>query len=158
MAEKALSNFTPVVTDRERGSVGLALREAVGFGVIFVLLGWQDAGLDLLRLGPQRWLGVGLALVGGYLLVTGLSAPQQKPLAAWLGGKVPAPQPAAEGAAVMDDPTDLPMIPGVLRALLALVGLIVLAGAFMLVFSMSIGLLRNPVQPYVPSIYDLLAE
>ncbi len=158
VAEKALSNFTPVVTDRERGSVGLALREAVGFGVIFVLLGWQDAGLDLLRLGPQRWLGVGLALVGGYLLVTGLSAPQQKPLAAWLGGKVPAPQPAAEGAAVMDDPTDLPMIPGVLRALLALVGLIVLAGAFMLVFSMSIGLLRNPVQPYVPSIYDLLAE
>lgn len=159
VAEKALSNFTPVLSDRERGSIGLALREALGFGVIFVLLGWQDAGLDLLRLGPQRWLGVGLSILGGYLLVTGLSAPQQKPLAAWLGGKVPAPQPpSANGEAIIGEPTALPIIPGVLRAMLALVGLIVLAGAFMLVFSMSIGLLRNPVQPYVPSIYDLLSE
>lgn len=158
-AEKALSNFTPVVTDRERGSFWLALREAVGFGVIFVLLGWQDAGLDLLRLGSQRWLGVGLSLIGGYLLVTGLSAPQQQPLAAWLGGKVPAPKPAAaDDGSVQDEPTALPIIPGFLRAALALVGLIVLAGAFMLVFNTSIALLRHPVQPSVPSIYDLLGE
>ena len=46
-AEKALSVFTPVMTDRERGSFTLALREAFGFGAVFLLLGWQDAGLNL---------------------------------------------------------------------------------------------------------------
>jgi hypothetical protein len=151
-----LSNFTPVITDRERGSVGLAVREAVGFGVIFVLLGWQDAGLDLMRLGAQRWVGVGLSILGGYLLVTGLSSPQQKPLASWLGGKVPPPEKVTddENAA----PTSLPILPGVLRAGFALVGGAVLVGAFLLVFSTSIGLLRHPTPPFVPSIFDLVSE
>ncbi len=109
-AEKVLSNFTPVITDRERGSVLLAFREALGFGAVFLLMGWQDAGLNLLNLGAQRWLGVGLSIVGGYLLVTALSAPQQKPLAEWLGGHVPdlpppaPPKPAYEQAEADPDP------------------------------------------------------
>jgi len=73
-ADKALRNFTPIITDRERGSIGLAAREAVGFGIVFVLMGWQDAGLNLLRMGASRWLGVLLSMLGGYLLVTALLA------------------------------------------------------------------------------------
>ncbi len=45
-----------------------------------------------------------------------------------------------------------------MRALFAVAGLIVLLGAFALVFSMSIQLLQHPVQPYIPSIYDLITE
>ncbi len=171
IAEKALSGSIPVVTDRERGSVVLALREALGFGVVYLLMGWQDAGLNLLNLGASRWLGVGLSVVGGYLLVTALSAPQQKPLAAWLGGRVPAtpPQPSPQPEPIMldyepvaqgaiEEPTHLPIIPVGLRAAFVLVGIIVLIGAFLLVFSVSIQLLRNPVAPYVPPIETLLTE
>ena len=84
IAAKSIRDFPPVMTDRERGSLPLALREAFGFGAAFLLLGWQDAGLNLARMGAQRWIGVGLSVFGGYLLVTALSAPQQKPLAALL--------------------------------------------------------------------------
>lgn len=169
-AEKAMHSFTPVITDRERGSFLLALREAVGFGAVYLLLGWQDAGLNLLNMGAQRWLGVGLSVIGGYLLVTALSSPQQKPLAAWLGGKVPNPPPAlppppdsirldaeptASGA--VQEPTHIPIILPGMRALFAIVGIVVLVGAFILVFSMSIQLLRQPVQPFVPNVEDLIA-
>jgi tetratricopeptide (TPR) repeat protein len=169
-AEKALKNFTPTITDKERGSIGLAFREALGFGVVFVLLGWQDAGLDLLRMGASRWLGVGLSILGGYLLVTALSAPQQKPLASWFGGKVPKPPPEAPKpkpgyedpkpeSGPIQEPTSLPSIPPSLRALFAVAGLVILGAAFMLIFSMSIPLLRSPVTPdYMPSIYDLISE
>ncbi len=77
------------MTDRERGSILLALREALGFGALFLLLGWQDAGLNLANMGASRWIGVGLAILGGYFVVTALSSPQQQPLAGWLGGDVP---------------------------------------------------------------------
>jgi tetratricopeptide (TPR) repeat protein len=169
-AAKQRENFTPTITDRERGSIGLALREAVGFGVVFLLLGWQDAGLDLLRMGSARWIGVGLSIFGGYLLVTALSAPQQKPLGSWFGGKVPEPpppdpdpKPAYEEpkheAGPIQEPTSLPIIPTSLRALFAIAGLVILGLAFMLVFSASIALLSQPVRPNdIPSIYDLIAE
>ena len=44
------------------------------------------------------------------------------------------------------------------RVLFALAGMIVLIGAFALVFSLSIQLLQHPVEPYLPSIYDLINE
>lgn len=169
-AEKALRSYTPVMTDRERGSFLLALREALGFGAVYLLLGWQDAGLNLLNMGGQRWLGVGLSIIGGYLLVTALSSPQQKPLAGWLGGIIPdLPTPAPQTQPIMLDaeptasgpvqePTHIPIMPSGLRALFALVGMVVLVGAFILVFSMSIQLLRQPVQPFVPNVEDLIAE
>ncbi len=169
-AEKALRDFTPVMTDRERGSTPLALREAVGFGALFLLLGWQDAGLNLLHMGASRWLGVGLSILGGYLVVTALSSPQQQPLAAWLGGHVPEnpPPPPQKRPAlyeetplpsgVIQEPTSLPILPAPVRALFALAGTILLIGAFALVFSMSIQLIQHPVEPFLPSIYDLITE
>lgn len=168
--EKILRNFTPVMTDRERGSFALAAREALGVGAFFLLLGWQDAGLNLLNLGMMRWLGVALSILGGYLVVTAFSSPQQQPLAKWLGGHVPEnppPPPPKEqvlyqeevpASGVVQDPTYIPIIPPSLRALIAVGGVVVLAGAFILVFSMSIHLLGSPVQPYIPSVYDIVTE
>ncbi len=171
-ADKVLSNFTPVITDRERGSVLLAFREAVGFGAVYLLMGWQDAGLNLLRMGSQRWLGVLLSIAGGYLLVTALSAPQQKPLAGWLGGRVPKtpePPPTLKKRAeyeeadptpsgAIQEPTYLPILPMALRFVFAVVGIIVLIGAFMLVFNVSIQLLQHPVTPTIPRAIDLFSE
>jgi tetratricopeptide (TPR) repeat protein len=167
MADKAMSSFVPVITDRERGSVGLALREALGFSALFLFMGWQDAGLNLLLMGPMRWLGVVLAFGGGYLVITATSSAQQKPLAAWLGGKVPPPAPPKPERrdSLYDDeilppgpiqePTELPIIPAVLRIAFGVVGLVILAGAFVLVFSTALQLLRNPVPPYIPSLREL---
>lgn len=166
MADKALRDFTPVITDRERGSIGLALREALGFGVLYLLMGWQDAGLNLARMGSMRWLGVGLACAGGYLLVTATASPQQKPLAQWLGGKVPPSKPEPKkkpGAYEEESPlrgpiqeeTALPIIPLVLRLVFLIAGLLILAWAFTLVFSVALNLLRNPVPPDIPSLREI---
>lgn len=163
-ADQALVNYTPVITDRERGSMWLAVREALGFGVAYLFLGWQDAGLNLLHMGALRWFGMLLSIIGGYLLVTAVSSPQQQPLAAWFGGRVPdnpppKPRPVGFDAptnGLISDPTAIPILPEGLRIAFALVGGLVLIGAFVLVFSLSIQLLQHPVQPYIPSVYDLL--
>jgi tetratricopeptide (TPR) repeat protein len=168
-ASKASRDVIPVITDHERGSLALALREALGFSVVFLLMGWQDAGLNLLRMGANRWFGVVLAFVGGYLVITATSSAQQKPLAAWLGGKVPPPTPkpdkkpsAYEEEALppgpIQEPTDLPIIPAVLRFVFLAVGLAILIGAFILVFSTALALLRNPVPPEIPSMQELFEE
>ena len=97
-------------------------------------------------MGVQRWAGVVLSILGGYLVVTALSSPQQKPLAAWLGGQVPeAPpppaqeKPAYEEAPMMvgavQEPTHIPIIPASVRALFGIAGAVVLIGAFMLVMT-----------------------
>lgn len=163
-ADRKLRDSAPVLTDRERGSLALTLREAAGFGLVFVLLAWQDAGLNLLNIGQTRWIGAALALVGGYLLVSATSSPQQRPLARWLGGSVPllaaAPKPKdddASGLGLVEAPTALPTIPPVWRAGMGLAGLAVLAIAFYLVFSASLRLLLNPTAPTdLPNIADLL--
>lgn len=147
LADTKLGQFKPTLSDRERGSTLLALREAVGIGVFFLLLGWQDAGLDLLHLGTPRWAGVGLGLLGGYLLVTATSSPQQQPLARWLGGQAPA----------NPDVSALPVLPLAARLLFGVGGLALLALAFYLVFATAIGLLTNPTPPafYIPSINEI---
>jgi tetratricopeptide (TPR) repeat protein len=163
LADKALEGYVPILTDRERGSMALAARESIGFGVVYLLMAWQDAGLNLLALGGTRWLGVALSMIGGYLVVTATSSPQQQPLAAWLGGTVPPPpaKPTAKddlrvmGGAVQDA-TALPVIPDALRAFLLAVGLFLLLGAFLMVFSSAIQLLRAPVEPYIPLIEELM--
>ena len=158
-ADKKLADFAPVLTDRERGSALLAGREALGFGLIFLFLAWQDAGLDLLQLGGLRWLGVLLSIVGGYLLVTATSSPQQKPVARWLGGYVPdfsGRNKDAKKGLIIDD-TQLPIIPPAMRLTLGVMGTALLAVAVALTFSTALHLLTNPVWPEgLPTFEDLI--
>jgi tetratricopeptide (TPR) repeat protein len=166
VADTKLDKFVPHMTDKERGSSLLAVREAFGVGFLYLLMGWQDAGLNLLNLGLPRLGGIILSIIGGYLLVTGTSSPQQKPLATWLGGRVPEKRPPEkkdafeEATGEPEDITEIPIIPNAVRVTMALVGIALLIGAFALVFSMSIGLFRNPTPPsfYVPTLEELLRE
>ena len=157
-ADKKLAEFVPVLTDHERGSLVLAWREALGFGLIFVFMGWQDAGLDLLRLGPARWAGVALGLIGGYLVITATSSPQQQPIARWFGGQVPSDETdrsAADG--IIEEPTQLLIIPPAIRLALGIVGGVLLLVAVWLVFNTALQLLFNPVAPVdIPPIEQLL--
>lgn len=151
-ADQKLLQFAPSLTDKERGSTLLALREALGIGVVFLLMAWQDAGLNLLRLGVNRWVGVLIGIVGGYLAITATSSPAQQPLARWLGGVVPEPpdRPANdfEAATLLPEHiTQLPAITLPLRLFLGAAGLALLGLAFWLVFSTAIGLLNNPNPP-----------
>ncbi len=164
-ADEQLSVYLPQLTDKERGSVWMALREAVGFGSVYLLMGWQDAGLDLLRLGPGRIAGVLLSVLGGYLLVTAASSPQQQPIATWLGGSVPE-KPKRDDVdfeATLAEPelaTAIPMIPVAARVLLGVVGAVLLILAFRMVFGTALGLISNPnpIEFYIPTLDDLLSR
>ncbi len=154
--DKKLGSYVPVLTDRERGSVWLAVREAVGIAGLYVLLGWQDARLDLLALGPRRWLGVLVSLLGGYLVVTATSSPQQRPLAGWLGGAVPPPRNPADGPALpapgraLEEPTALPMLPSSVRYGLGVAGVVLLGLAGALVLYYTLGWVGDNRPPYLP--------
>ncbi|MFN8371517.1 MAG: tetratricopeptide repeat protein [Anaerolineae bacterium] len=155
-ADKKMKNYVPIMTDKERGSLMMAWREAFGFGAAALLLAFQDAGLNLLRLGVGRWAGVGLAVFGGYLLVTATSSPQQQGLAKLFGGHVPSSgYDGEEHGGVIQQETVLPIIPTPVRAVLGLVGGLMLVGAFALVFGTALGLLLHPVAPDVPSFCDV---
>lgn len=160
-ADKKLLEYIPTLSDRERGSVALALREAAGIALIFIVLAWHDAGLNLLNLGQERWIGVLLAFVGGYLLITATSSPQQKPLAAWLGGTVPGKVENSDENEDADTPiieeSELPIISDGLRFVIGLGGAALLASAFILVFGTAINLLLNPIPPTdIPPLDKLL--
>lgn len=161
-ADKKLLQHAPLLSDRERGSMLLAWREAAGFAVIFIILGWQDAGLDLMNLGLERWLGVLLSLVGGYLLITATSSPQQKPLAAWLGGQIMEKRKRDEddlpGLNDDEEESALPLLPAAARLALGAAGAALLVVAFTLVFSSALNLIANPVAPIdIPTIDELMA-
>ncbi|MBI1277367.1 MAG: hypothetical protein GC179_04500 [Anaerolineaceae bacterium] len=171
LADKKLTEFMPHMSDKERGSIGLAVREALGVGFLYLLMGFQDAGLNLALLGPSRIGGIVMSILGAYLLVTATSSPQQKPIASWFGGSVPvkAPKPKAEAEkedvvkAIMGEPeeeaTHLPIIPTAVRVVIGIAGAVLLAAAFVLVFSTAIGLLRNgSPQFYVPTIQDMIKD
>jgi len=158
------------MTDKERGSVWLAVREALGVGFLYLLMGFQDAGLNLMQLGTSRIAGIVMSIVGGYLLITATSSPQQKRLASWLGGSVPVkepkPKPATEKEDVVktimgepeEEATQLPIIPTAVRVVIGVAGVVLLVAAFVLVFGAAIALLRNgsPAIPNIPTIDDLL--
>lgn len=163
LAEGKLDAFAPTVTDRERGSVLLAVREAVGIGVFVLVLGWLDSGLNLLQMGLAHWIGVVLGLVGGYLVVTATSSPQQKPLASLLGGELPAPEEPEKdefGNPIIKEVSQLPIMSPAVRSILGLVGVVVVGVAFYMVFSRTIQLLGNPNPPqyYVPTYNEFLAQ
>lgn len=151
-AEKRLRESTPVLTDKERGSVIIALREVFGIGLLFLMLAWMDADIDLLKVSLSQWMGVILAFGGGYLLVTATSSPQQTPIAERLGGEIPEQdgkklviRKGESGA--LEEATALPIIPVYLRYVLGIAGGVLLFTAFFLVFGDSIAMLLNPVEP-----------
>jgi tetratricopeptide (TPR) repeat protein len=158
-ADKRLLNFAPVITDRERGSSLQAWREVLGIGLFFLLLAWQDAGLNLLALGLNRWLGLLLSVVGGYLLVTATSSPQQ-PIARLLGGVVPDSSDRNTDAdkGIIEEETELPIIPPTMRFLMGIIGAALLLVALALVFGTAISLLLNPVvPPDIPTLEEMLS-
>jgi tetratricopeptide (TPR) repeat protein len=151
-ADKRLSHFTPVLTDRERGSFLLALREAFGFGLFFLLLVWQDAGLDLAKATSQNWIGLALGVAGGYLLVTATSSPRQTLLARLLGGLPPEDMhativPRAGKGGALEETSTLPIIPEVVRWGLGVLGAALLIIAIWFTFEQAIRLLLDPVRP-----------
>ena len=156
-ADKRLARAVPVITDRERSSVVLALRETIGIMMFYLIMAWQDAGLNLLELGLRRWVGVLLGFIGGYLLITATSSPQQDPIASWLGGDLPdgpgklkIDVPHSKPGQAKQDPTGLPIIDADARYALGFVGVVVLMLAFWLVFYRSIGLVIDYPPPYMP--------
>jgi tetratricopeptide (TPR) repeat protein len=155
-ADKRLARAVPVITDRERGSVWLAMRETLGFVIFGLVLAWQDAGLNLMDMGLRRWVGVVLGFVGGYLLITATSSPQQDPIASWLGGDLPEnlkhkrDEFLARPGQAKQDPTELPIISEDARYVLGFVGVLVLALAFALVFHRSLGIVIDNPPPYMP--------
>lgn len=163
-ADARLQAFAPMLKDNERGSIALALREALGFGVVYLLMAWQDAGLNLAQLGTGRWAGVGLSVLGGYLLVTATSSPQQQPLARWLGGVVPEPEEHdTQFDAAVAGPSYITQIPAItlpVRAAFGLAGLLLLVLAFSLVFNVALGLLNNPNPApfYLPTFEEVFGE
>ncbi len=161
-ADKRLGDFAPVLTDKERGNVLLAWREAVGFAIFFFLLAWQDVGLDLGNMTPERWLGIVFGLVGGYLLVTATSSPQQRGLAKLLGGKIPdAPYKGASiierGTGAIQEVTQIPIIAMPLRVGFGVAGVVILGIGAWLVFNTAIDLLFfNPVEPDLSQLWELM--
>ncbi len=163
LADERLLTYMPTLTDKERGSIPLAIREAFGFGAVYLFMAWQDAGLDLLRLGVSRSAGVGLAVLGGYLMITATSSPQQQPLARWFGGQIPPPpeQPDDDFEAASAEPvalSQIPILPVGARAVLGLIGAALLIGAFVLVFSTALNLLANPQPATVPTWEEVFGE
>ncbi len=132
-ADDQLHRFGPVLMDRERGSVWLALREVIGISAVYFLLAWQDAGLNMFAMGPAHWIGLGMSIIGGYLLVTATSSPQQQPIARWLGGTIQHPQPGqnASGINLSHRASQLPILSPSMRWVLGFFGaLILLIGAW----------------------------
>jgi len=180
-ADKRLSQAIPVLSDNERGSAWLAGREVLGVFTLYFLLAFMDAGLNVANLGPTRWMGLILSLVGSYLLVTATSSPQQKPLASILGGRLPANNPktpqrrmnifaefvASLGipleseslyAGPIHEPTRLPIIPEWIRWVFGIAGGLMLFFAFYLVMTTSIGLLGLPEIYLDPMFYELMSD
>jgi tetratricopeptide (TPR) repeat protein len=156
-ADKKMKDYVPVMTDKERGSWFMAWREAFGFGAAFLMLAFQDAGLNLLRLGLGRWVGVGIGILGGYLLVTATSSPQQRKLAKLLGGQVPENgYDDEEHGGVIEKETQLPIIPVAARIVLGLIGSILIVGAFALVFSTAIRLVMDQTRPTLPEFCEAI--
>jgi tetratricopeptide (TPR) repeat protein len=163
LADERLLTYMPTLTDKERGSIPLAIREAFGFGTVYLFMAWQDAGLDLLRLGVSRSAGVALAVLGGYLLITATSSPQQKPLARWFGGQLPPTpeQPDNDFEAASSEPvsiSQIPILPVGARAGLGLIGAALLIVAFTLVFSTALNLFANPQPATVPTWEEVFGE
>lgn len=128
-AEAALQHEIPIISEREQRSFLLAFREAVAVSLLFLVLGFQDAGLNFSQMGRSRWLGVGLSLLGAYLLVMATSGSHQQPFGRWLGNQ------SGEG--------ESPEIVLEARAVIGLMGGVLLMVAFKLVLPVALSLLAD---------------
>ena len=175
-ADKRLSQAVPILTDRERGSIMLAGREALGVLLLFFLLAFQDSGLDLGAMGATRWMGVLLSAMGSYLLLPATSSPQQAPIAKILGGHLPKERPQRQlnplasllaGLGLefdeesfyvgpIHEPSQLPIIPAWIRLVFALAGGLMLILAFYLVLPTALGLLGLPELYLDPEFYSVI--
>lgn len=178
-ADKRLSQAVPIMTDRERGSTWLAWREVWGLFLLFFLLAFQDSGLNFLAMGANRWMGILLSLVGGYLLITATSSPQQTPLAKILGGRLSKDNPKSpqrklnpfasmltelgieldEGnfyVGPIHEPSQLPIIPAWIRFVFGVSGCLMLIFAFYLVLPTALGLLGLPELYLDPEFYSVI--
>ncbi len=154
-ADKRLSAFPPVLTDRERGSTLLASREVLGIVFFYLLLAWQDVGLDLAKIDAVHILGILVSGIGGYLLITATSSPQQSPLARLLGGTFLEDHRKGivfEKHGALQEATQLPIISDSTRMVLGVIGAAVLLLAFAMTFGTAIDLLINPITPPDPFI------
>jgi tetratricopeptide (TPR) repeat protein len=84
-AEEVLLEVKPHIPRYIQVSMRFALREVLGIFILFVLLALLDGGMRLDGLGAPGLIGVGLSVIGGYLLVTATSSPAQRIFARWLG-------------------------------------------------------------------------
>jgi len=180
-ADKRLSQAVPIMSDQERGSAAFAWREVFGIFILFFLFAFQDAGLNVLDMGANRWMGVILSLVGSYLLVTATSSPQQQPLARILGGRLPENNPktperrmnpfaellASLGMQIdpenfhvgpIHEPSRLPVIPEWIRWVFGITGALMLVFAFYLVLTTAIGLLGLQELYLDPIYYEAMGE
>lgn len=178
-ADKRLAQSVPVLTDNERGSTWLAWREVFGLTLLFFLFAFQDAGLNFATMGAGRWMGVLLSMVGGYLVITATSSPQQVPLAKILGGRLPTNNPKVPERKVspfasflesmgievdeeshyvgpIQEPSRLPVIPDWIRIVFGLSGAMMLVFAFYLVLPQAIGLLNLPEIYLDPEFYEVI--
>jgi hypothetical protein len=93
-----------------------------------------------------------LSLIGGYFVITATSSPQQRPLARWLGGKIPDAGESGGGSGEqIHETSEIPIIGTEIRIIIGIIGGVMLAAAFWLVFNTAIQLLFDPVP-----VYDLL--
>jgi tetratricopeptide (TPR) repeat protein len=145
-ADDLLLEYVPTLTYQERSSVWLAFREALGIGALYLMMAWQDAGLDLLHLGGGRWAGIALAVIGGYLIVTATSSPDNR-LARLL---MPPDKRKTSNAIVQLDGTSSPpeselppyepVLASEIRVTLGLAGGVALVIAFVFVFQRALEL------------------
>lgn len=162
-ASEKVDVYAPTLSDHERGSMLLAVREAFGLGLFIFLLAWLDSGLNFAQMGAARLGGVVLGFLGSYLLITATSSPQQQPLAKILGGQIPEPEEAEKdefGHKIIKEVSKLPVISPGIRAFLGLVGLLIVGFSVYLVFSRTIQLLGNPNPPpfYIPTFDEWYAQ
>jgi tetratricopeptide (TPR) repeat protein len=146
-AEKRLHHYVPQLSEQERQNIWLAIREAAAFGLFFWLLAIQDAGLKAINIGVLRWLGIILSFIGGYLLISATSSPSQAFLLKYFTTHSDKTPPNQQG--ILSDTS---------RQIIGTVAGVILIVAFGLVFSRSIGLLLDPVEPDLSELERLIFE
>lgn len=180
-ADKRLSQAVPIMTDHERSSIWLAWREVWGVFLLFFLLAFQDSGLNFVNMGANRWMGVLLSLIGGYLVITATSSPQQTPLAKILGGRLPEDNPKSPirklnpfasiwtliGIEINEEsyyvgpihePSKLPIIPSSIRLVFGVSGCLMLIFAFYLVLPTALELLGRPELYLDNEFFEVMSE